>query len=317
VNWLIAIELSPKPTVMNATIPYKPINVFSEFSHFGGAGKSTIEEPFRIALLNPAQLGGIYDDPVSLKQCKNFELYFVRKGVGTLQIGSHEVILESPCIHFFGPGNKRRFIPSSDMEGFLISFSPDFIHLAENFPNQISWIEELAHFSDAIVVPLNDEMDYELEFIARKMLQHQQGLIPKTELLKGWLNVFLLYINLSRIQNTSDLYPSREAELVKKFFVLLKRFFVSKKMVIDYANELFVTPNYLNRTVKKATGYTASYHIQQKIVIEAKRQAQYSSISMKEIAYNLGFDNLAHFSKFFKNNCGVNFTDFKKGLARA
>jgi len=37
-------------------------------------------------------------------------------------------------------------------------------------------------------------------------------------------------------------------------------------------------------------------------------------MSMKEIAYHLGFDNLAHFSKFFKNNCGVNFTAFKKGL---
>jgi AraC-like DNA-binding protein len=35
---------------------------------------------------------------------------------------------------------------------------------------------------------------------------------------------------------------------------------------------------------------------------------------MKEIAYNLGFDNLAHFSKFLRNNCGMNFTDYKKGL---
>jgi AraC family transcriptional activator of pobA len=302
---------------MNATIPYKPINVFSEFSHFGGAGKSAFEEPFSIQVLNSAQLGGIYDVPASFRQCKNFELYFVRKGVGAVQIGSHEIVLESQSIHLFGPGNKRRFIPSSGMEGFLISFSPDFVQLSENFPNQISWIEEIAHFSDTIVMPLNDETEFELEFIARKMLQHQQSLTPKTEMLKGWLNVFLLYINQSRLQNTAALYPSREAELVKKFFLLLKRHFITKKMVIDYANELFVTPNYLNRTVKKATGYTASYHIQQKIVMEAKRQAQYSTGSMKEIAYNLGFDNLAHFSKFFKNNCGVNFTDFKKGLARA
>jgi AraC-like DNA-binding protein len=37
---------------------------------------------------------------------------------------------------------------------------------------------------------------------------------------------------------------------------------------------------------------------------------------MKEIAYSLGFDNLAHFSKFFKSNSGVNFTDYKKGILR-
>jgi AraC family transcriptional activator of pobA len=38
----------------------------------------------------------------------------------------------------------------------------------------------------------------------------------------------------------------------------------------------------------------------------------YSQVSMKEIAYSLGFDNLAHFSKYFKTNGGINFTDFKR-----
>ena len=46
--------------------------------------------------------------------------------------------------------------------------------------------------------------------------------------------------------------------------------------------------------------------------MEAKRQAMYSQVSMKEIAYGLGFDNLAHFSKYFKTNSGINFTDFKR-----
>ena len=87
-------------------------------------------------------------------------------------------------------------------------------------------------------------------------------------------------------------------------------------MVSDYAGQLCVTPNYLNRTVKKVTGFTASHHIQQQIILEAKRKAIYSSVSMKEVAYYLGFDNLAHFSKFFKNNCGMNFTDFKKSALR-
>jgi AraC family transcriptional activator of pobA len=72
----------------------------------------------------------------------------------------------------------------------------------------------------------------------------------------------------------------------------------------------------LNRTLKKTTGYTASHHIQQQIILEAKRQAMYLSTSMKQTAYYLGFDNLAHFSKYFKQNCGMNFTDFKKVNAK-
>jgi AraC-like DNA-binding protein len=60
------------------------------------------------------------------------------------------------------------------------------------------------------------------------------------------------------------------------------------------------------------SGFTASYHIQQRIVLEAKRRAIFNGDSMKQIAYCLGFCDPAHFSKYFKNSSGTNFTDFKK-----
>ena len=134
----------------------------------------------------------------------------------------------------------------------------------------------------------------------------------RMELLKGLLNIFMIYFSRNLKDREPDFVPNREKDLANKFISLMKMNYLSKKLVNDYASLLCVTPNYLNRTIKKITGFTASHHIQQQIIMEAKRQAMYSSVSMKQIAYNLGFDNLAHFSKFFKNNCGMNFTDFKK-----
>jgi AraC family transcriptional activator of pobA len=90
---------------------------------------------------------------------------------------------------------------------------------------------------------------------------------------------------------------------------------IAKKMVSAYARDLHVTANYLNETVKKASGSPASYHIQQRIILEAKRKARHVRTSMKEIAYGLGFADLAHFSKYFKRASGINFTDFKKELS--
>jgi AraC-like DNA-binding protein len=83
-------------------------------------------------------------------------------------------------------------------------------------------------------------------------------------------------------------------------------------MVADYAAGFAVTPNYLNEIIKKSSGIPASEHIKQRVVLEAKRLAAYSDASMKEIAYSLGFDDVAHFSKYFKNVTGINFSDFKK-----
>jgi YesN/AraC family two-component response regulator len=105
---------------------------------------------------------------------------------------------------------------------------------------------------------------------------------------------------------------SRDSELTLKFLELLAKAFAKKKMVADYARELMVTPNYLNQIVKRVSGFSASHHIQQFLIMEAKRQAVHSSRSMKEIAYDLGFDDLSHFSKFFKNKSGGNFSSFKR-----
>ena len=83
-------------------------------------------------------------------------------------------------------------------------------------------------------------------------------------------------------------------------------------MVAEYAQKLLVTPNYLNGIIKKNTGYSAGHHIRQRVVLEAKRMSRYSDAAMKEIAYNLGFADISHFSKFFKTEAGTNFSDFKK-----
>ena len=145
--------------------------------------------------------------------------------------------------------------------------------------------------------------------------KYSQDFNEKQELLKALLVAFLVYLSKNLEAGNPDVLHSREKQLVSRFMSLLEKNFAKNKMVNDYACQLYVSANYLNRTVKKITGFTASYHIQQHIVSEAKRQALHSSFSMKEIAYNLGFDNMAHFSKFFKNNAGMNFTCFKKSVA--
>jgi AraC-like DNA-binding protein len=64
--------------------------------------------------------------------------------------------------------------------------------------------------------------------------------------------------------------------------------------------------------IKKNTGVSAGHLIRQRVVLEAKRLARYSGAGMKEIAYDLGFNDSAHFSRFFKSIAGTNFSDFKK-----
>lgn len=76
-------------------------------------------------------------------------------------------------------------------------------------------------------------------------------------------------------------------------------------MVSDYAAKLAVTPDYLNKTLKNLTGVSAKEHIQNKLIIEAKRGLIFTSFSVKELAYSLSFEESAHFNNFFRKMTGL------------
>jgi transcriptional regulator GlxA family with amidase domain len=152
------------------------------------------------------------------------------------------------------------------------------------------------------------------EIVLKMIKEFENEYSYKVELLKRYFKIFLIYLTRRTAdENFQSTEQSREAELVKSFMELLDKNFKEKKMVAEYAGQLLVTPNYLNRIVKKITGFSAGHHIRQRVVLEAKRMGRYSGAGMKEIAYDLGFLDSAHFSRFFKTFGGMNFSEFKRG----
>jgi len=249
------------------------------------------------------------------EKLRNFEVIWIKKGKGFLQADGQNYILTDNTIYCIPPGRIRKATVESGTEGYYISFATEFIFLSEGHLHSSVWLEYFDNQSNITTTLIGSDQHFELEIIAKKMKwEFSNYFNRRLELLKGLLNIFMIYFSRDLESPCQNTLTDKENELARKFLKLLKKQFYTKKMVTDYASQLCVTPNYLNRIVKKMTGFAASHHIQQQIVLEAKRQALYLSASMKEIAYNLGFDNLAHFSKFFKKNCGMNFTDYKKGL---
>jgi len=248
-------------------------------------------------------------------QSIRYEIVWIKKGKGMIEADNHRFSLSNNTIYCMAAGKYRKYFDENESEGYYISFSPDFIHLSEDYSNFSSCSDLFTRPSLPLAICIGNEIQYELESIINTMTrEYNNYFLKKTEILRGLLNIFIIYFLRNLDDHNRETLQTRETALVRKFTGLVKKNFQVKKLVSDYAADLCVTPNYLNRVVKKITHTTASYHIQQQIVLEAKRQAIYSGMSMKEIAYHLGFDNLAHFSKFFKNNCGINFTTFKKGM---
>ena len=99
--------------------------------------------------------------------------------------------------------------------------------------------------------------------------------------------------------------PSSQLELLRKFHILVAQHFKEKHKVSDYAALLFKSPKTLSNVFKKAGYPTALSIINDRILLEAKRRLLFSTDSAEQIAYELGYNDGAHFSKFFKAHQGV------------
>jgi AraC-like DNA-binding protein len=99
----------------------------------------------------------------------------------------------------------------------------------------------------------------------------------------------------------SETVISRKHIITKQFKSLLLKHFKTHKSAANYANELNISSAYLNEAVKLTTGFTVSYWIQQMILTEAKRLLYATDNTVKEIAYELGYDDHAYFNRFFSN----------------
>ena len=268
--------------------------------------------PFKVQSLQnfTTERENITDAPHSLDY---YEMIWLTKGSGTLHVDLQDYRIESNNIFYLKPGQAHQFQTQVGMEGFVFSFSDSFFKTDEYDP----WVclASLCQlFGERPIIRIAHEMEEDMNEIALKMVKEFENQYSyKMEVLKRYFKIFLIYLTRVLDENFQPTKHSRETELVNKFMELVNKNFIEKKMVAEYASQLLVTANYLNRTIKNITGFSAGYYIRQRVVLEAKRMGRYTAAGMKEIAYQLGFIDSAHFSKYFKTFAGENFSEFKKG----
>ncbi|MBN9296198.1 MAG: helix-turn-helix domain-containing protein [Filimonas sp.] len=107
-------------------------------------------------------------------------------------------------------------------------------------------------------------------------------------------------------------FPEDKMDLIRQFSLLLEANFRKEHEVRFYAAALNKSPKTLTNIFALLQQSSPSKLIQQRIVQEAMRYAYYTQKSAKEIAYELGFESPAHFSRFVKQHSGKNISDLRK-----
>lgn len=136
---------------------------------------------------------------------------------------------------------------------------------------------------------------------------HIQG-----EMLRAILKRLLIKSSrlIKEMKNVSTL-PNSQLDILRKFHILVEQHYKEKHKVSDYAELLFKSPKTLSNVFNKAEYPTPLSVINDRIILEAKRLLLFSNKSAEQIAYELGYNEGAHFSKFFKSHNGLPPMEFR------
>ncbi len=133
------------------------------------------------------------------------------------------------------------------------------------------------------------------------------------EMLQSMLKRFI--IMCTRVFKSQSNYHKIEEgsiDIIREYNFLVEKHFRTKNTVAEYAEMLHKSPKTLSNLFSKLSSKRPLQFIQDRKILEAKRLLRYTDKSVKEIAYEIGFEDLQTFGRFFKNYEGTSPTDFKK-----
>ncbi len=266
--------------------------------------------PFSIEPFN----SGISSHQTTGKQYRSteYEIFLFTQGTGTFESGYTQNEIERGCVLYINPGCSFG-ITAHELRGYHISFSVGFLTSADVVAIPLLFKLLYQNNSEPLIdIIADDALETLIAVAAGIQKEYIVHRVRSKDILQGLFFVFMTYLPYASKPVKESVFCDRLFECASHFIALVRTHYHTHKQVADYARMLCVTPSFLNNVVKKKTGQTASRHIYDIIVLEAKKKATFTTASMKEIAYELGFTDIYHFSKFFKRNAGSSFSRFRK-----
>ena len=251
---------------------------------------------------------------------RNYYKISLIKGRNKAEYADKVIEIEKQGLLFATPKVPYHYNPQDENQsGDFCIFTADF--LIKNKSGVV--LDDLPIFKPGgyPIFQLSDEEAEELSYVFKKMHKElSSDYAYKYDLLRNYVLELIHYGQ--KLQPASALYSTHDASArVSSLFIeLLERQFpiesphqkLKLKTAKDYADTLSIHVNHLNKVLKENTGKTTTSLISSRIVQEAKILLKQTSWNISEIAYSLGFEEVAHFSNFFKKQTSFTPLSFRE-----
>ena len=238
-----------------------------------------------------------------------YMVFFVEKGSGVHNVDFTQYKVNDYQVYFIRAGQVHNWSLDVDTTGFQLMLSADVITIFSNF-------SPFPFFEQSVPSCLSlDKQKFE-EF--KNHLHEIELVLSDNDVLTKEILLLRLHLMLKLLQKEYlNQFPEHDSstkpeKIIKGFNTLIDDHFNEESSVNFYADKLNITANYLNILSQKYLKMPASDVIKQRTILEAKRLLTSTDLSIKEIGYQLGFNDNTYFSKVFKKYTGKTPGDFKK-----
>lgn len=205
------------------------------------------------------------------------------------------------------PGELWAWSGDTRLRGYCFIFLKDFIR--QYFRDDV-FFRRLTFLTPSRMSPfirLDERLVIRVKRALSDMLEEYHGNIgleEKRHILRAKLYEVLVLMGRGEIIKAETVQPNRPTchQYLDSFTELVDNHYKQHHDVNFYASHLALSPNYLNKIVKMTLGVSAKSYINDKIIREASHQLLYTSVSVKEIAFDVGFEDMPYFIRFFKKN---------------
>lgn len=230
------------------------------------------------------------------------------RGKSIAEYADKVIDIDKYALLFATPKIPYRWIPQNlDQKGYFCIFTRDFLLPSKSG----AALDDLPIFKPGScpVFEISEAQADQMVLIYQKMQEEMSSTyLYKYDLIRNFLMELIHYGQKLEPLTTYSYSYNPSARISTLFLELLERQFpidsIEQKVILrtarDFADRLSVHSNHLNKVLKVNTGKTTTEHISNRLVQEAKILLKQTDWSISEIAYSLGFEQLSHFSTFFK-----------------
>ncbi len=246
------------------------------------------------------------------EQVDAYSMYWIKEGKGTYNIDFESYSFDGNVLFFLSPGQVFSVDSEKIKEAYKITFIRDF-YCIQTHDKEVSCNGVLFNniYETPFVKPAQADIK-KLDFIISSLIEEfQSEETAQYDMLQAYLKQFIV-LSVRIKKEDFQLKEDPQTKLFKDFSLLVDLNFKKEHSVTYYAERLGLSPKSITKHFQKNGTTSPSEYIKNRLLLEAKRQLIYTDGSVKQIAYDLGFNDPAYFTRFFTKSAQKSPLQFKK-----